>query len=201
VIQRVPASAKRRAPSAGALGHEHELGHRHLVELDGVGGVAGPQLGEELGVVLDADVGVKAAVKAHQGAPEAAQGVDALTELLVGEQVAALLAGELVEGAVVAAGHADVGGVDDGHHEVGRDARRVVAAAHQGCERLELVVAGLGEEAAGLGDVGATASQQPGAQGFDPFGVGRHGHLAGCGGLTCRIGGPPDGQRPPRSRR
>ena len=62
---------------------------------------------------------VEAAVEGGEVAAEREQLVELGEDRSLGEDVAALLAGELVEGAVVALGDADVGVVDDAHHHVG----------------------------------------------------------------------------------
>ena len=78
---------------------------------------------EEVAVVVEREVGVEAAVEAGEIAAEGEQFVELGEDLLVREDVAALLAGEFVEGAVVALGDADVGVVDDAHEHVGAGVR------------------------------------------------------------------------------
>ena len=68
----------------------------------------------------------------------------------VRQDVAALLAGEAVEGAVVALGDADVGVVDDAHDHVGAGVGRVEAAADLGGEVAEFGVGGVVPEPEGL---------------------------------------------------
>ena len=66
------------------------------------------------------------------------------------EDVAAILAGEFVEGAVVALGDADVGVVDDAHEHVGAGVGRVVAGADLGGEVAHVGVGGLAPEGQGV---------------------------------------------------
>ena len=74
---------------------------------------------EEVAVVVEREVGVEAAVEGGEVAAEGEQLVELGEDLALGEDVAAVLAGESVEGAVVALGDADVGVVDDAHDHVG----------------------------------------------------------------------------------
>jgi len=92
----------------GVVGEVHELGDGEGVELEGVA-VAGADGAEEVAVVVEREVGVEAAVEAGEVAAEGEELIELGEDLGLGEDVAAGLAGEAVEGAVVALGDADVG--------------------------------------------------------------------------------------------
>ena len=95
-------------------------------------------------------MGVEAAVEAGEIAAEGEELVQFGEHRFVREDVAALLAGELVEGAVVALGDADVGVVDDAHHHVGGAVRGMEAGANLGGEGAEVGVGGFAPEVAGV---------------------------------------------------
>ncbi len=139
----------------GALGDEHEFGHRHLVE--GEIGEALAHKGEEPGVVLHPQVGVKAPVEAHHAATKGAQGLDLGGHLLLAEQVGVRRPGEAVEGAIVAAGHTHIGVVDDGHLQEAGLARRVEASPTDRGQLLQQGVVGLLPERRGVGAIDALA--------------------------------------------
>ena len=86
---------------------------------------------------------VEAAVEAGEIATEGEQFAQFGEDLFLAEDVAALLSGQLVERAVVALGHADVGVVDDPHQHIGACRGLVEARAHLGCEAAHVGVAGL----------------------------------------------------------
>jgi hypothetical protein len=91
------------------VGEVEELGDGEGVELDAVA-EAGADGADEIAVVVDGELGVEAAVEADEVAAESEKLVDLGEDLRLGEDVSAGLAGERVEGAVVALGDADVGG-------------------------------------------------------------------------------------------
>ena len=72
---------------------------------------------------------VEAAVECGEIAAEGEQLVELGEDFVLREDVAALLTGEFVEGAVVALGDADVGVVDDAHDHVGGAVGGVEAGA------------------------------------------------------------------------
>ena len=95
---------------------------------------------------------IEAAVEGGEVAAEGEQFVELAKDLVLLHDVAALLAGEAIEGAVVALGDADVGVVDDAHDHVRAGVGCVKAAADQHGERAELGVGGVLPEPAGLVD-------------------------------------------------
>ena len=100
------------------VGEVHELGDGEGVELQRVA-VAVADGGEEIAVVVERQMRIEAAVEAGEIAAEGEEFVEFSEDRVLREDVAAVLAGEFVEGAVVALGDADVGVVDDAHHHVG----------------------------------------------------------------------------------
>lgn len=142
------------------LRHEHELGDRHFVEGEGFA-VTLVEAAEERAVVVHPEVGVEAAVEPDELAADGGHGVDPLHQLLEAEDVGALLAGELVERAVVAARHAHVRVVEDGHDHVGGAVGRVEARAGVAGELLEEGVVGLFPEGAGILPVEALPAEHP----------------------------------------
>ena len=123
-------------------------------------------------------MGVEAAVEAGEIAAQGEQFVELGEDLIVGEDVAAFLAGELVEGAVVALGDADVGVVDDAHQHVGAGCGRVEAGAYLGGEAADVRVAGFAPQQegfvgrdAGLSGIGGV---DPGADVGERGGRGQH---------------------------
>src|SRR6185437_4592904 len=103
--------------------------------------------GEELAVVVERKMGVEAAVEAGQVAAERKQLIQFGEDLVAAEDVAAGLAREAVEGAVIALGDTDVGVVDDPHNEVGALIGRMEAGARGRSKLLQLGVGGVAPEA------------------------------------------------------
>ncbi len=125
----------------GVVGEVHELGDGEGVELHAVA-VAGADGGEEVAVVAEREVRVEAAVEAGEVAAEGEEFVELGEDLFVREDVAAVLPGEFIEGAVVALGDADVGVVDDAHQHVGAGCGGMVAGSDLGGELAEVGVGG-----------------------------------------------------------
>jgi len=134
----------------GVVGEVHELGDGEGVELEGVA-VAGADGGEEVAVVGQREMRVEAAVEGGEVAAEGEEFVELGEDLLLREDVAAGLAGEFVEGAVVALGDADVGVVDDAHDHVGAGGGGVEAGSDLGGEGAEFGVGGVLPEVEGVG--------------------------------------------------
>ena len=147
------AQARRRlrVREVGPVGEVHELRHRERVELDTVL-IALAHGREEIAVVVERQLRVEAAVERDEIATDLEQPVDLREHLVAIEDVAAVLAGKHVEGAVVALGDADVRVVDDPHHHVGGAVGLVPLRAGGAGEHAKLVVARLVPEAGCLVD-------------------------------------------------
>ena len=139
------------------VGEVEELGDGERVELECVA-VAVTNGGEEVAVVVERQMRVEAAIECGEVAAEREQLIELREDRFLGEDVAALLTGELVEGAVVALGDADVGVVDDAHHHVGGAVGGMEAGADLCGEVAEFGVGGVLPEVAGVGGRDALAA-------------------------------------------
>ncbi len=157
------------------VGEVEELGDGEGVELECVA-VAVTNGGEEIAVVVEREMRVEAAVECGEIAAEGEQLVELREDRFVREDVAPVLTGELVEGAVVALGDADVGVVDDAHHHVGGAVGGVEAGADLGSEGAELGVGGVLPEVAGVVERDALAGVDLRGNRVG-YGVGEAGHL------------------------
>ena len=144
VTQWTPASRSRAAASAyespGAVGEEDELRDRERVELDRVAVPLAHGV-EEVGVVVERELRVEAAVEADEVAADLDELVDLREDLVPREHVAAVLVRQDVEGAVVALRDADVRVVDDPHDHVGRVVGPVPPGTH-GLRPLDQLLVG-----------------------------------------------------------
>src|ERR1039458_1154518 len=138
----------RQVAEVGVVGEVHEFGDGERVELQAFA-VALADGAEEIAVVIERKMGVEAAIEADQVAAHGQQFIQFGEHLVVGEDVAALLPGQLVEGAVVALGDAHVGVVDDAHYQVGAGSRIVETRPHLAGERAHVGVARLPPEGKG----------------------------------------------------
>ena len=101
---------------------------------------------------------MKPPLKPARSPPSASSSSSLAKTGFLGEDVAALLAGEFVEGAVVALGDADVGVVDDAHHHVGGAVGGMEAGADLCSEVAEFGVGGVLPEVAGVVGCNALAA-------------------------------------------
>ena len=111
------------------IGEIHELGDRKRVELDAVA-IAGADGAEEITVVIERQMRIEAAVEGSEVTAEHEQFVEFGEDLILRQHIPACLAGQLVESAIVALRHADIGVVDDAHDHVCACRRRMKARAH-----------------------------------------------------------------------
>ena len=118
-----------------AVGEVDELGDRQRVELDAIA-VPGAHGCKEVAVEVERQLGVEAAVERDQVAADLEELVDLREDVAPGEDVAAVLVRQHVEGAVVALRDADVRVVHDPHHHVRRVVGLVKACA---CRLRELL--------------------------------------------------------------
>ncbi len=129
---------------------------------------------------------MKPPLNAARSPPRASSSSSLAKTASLREDVAAVLAGEFVEGAVVALGDADVGVVDDAHHHVGGAVGGMEAGADLRGEVAEFGVGGVLPEVAGVFGRDALAGVDLCGNRVG-HGVGEAGHLfIVCGDLPSR---------------